>query len=131
MRILGLLREGRSPSDQRAVLNPAQCRELLDRHPDWRIWVQPSSVRAIPDAAYAEAGCELVEDLRTAELILSVKEVPVANLVSGGTHFFFSHTYKGQPYNRGLLRACLEAGVRLVDWELLRRDGKRLIGFGE
>ncbi|MFZ9597893.1 MAG: alanine dehydrogenase, partial [Schleiferiaceae bacterium] len=123
MRILGLLREGKSPSDQRAVLNPAQCRELLDRHPDWRIWVQPSRVRAIPDAAYAEAGCELVEDLRTAELILSVKEVPVANLVPGGTHFFFSHTYKGQPYNRGLLRACLEAGVRLVDWELLRRDG--------
>lgn len=131
MRILGLLREGKTPSDQRAVLNPAQCRELMDRHPDWRIWVQPSSVRAIPDAAYVAAGCDLVEDLSPAELILSVKEVPYANLVAGAAHFFFSHTYKGQPYNRGLLRACLEAGVRLIDWELLRRDGQRLIGFGE
>ena len=58
MRILGLLREGKTPSDQRAVLNPAQCRELMNHHPDWRIWVQPSSVRAIPDADYAEAGCQ-------------------------------------------------------------------------
>jgi peptidyl-dipeptidase Dcp len=131
MRILGLLREGKKPSDQRAVLNPAQCRELLDRHPDWRIWVQPSSVRAIPDADYAAAGCVLTEDLSAAELILSVKEVPPAQLVAGGTHFFFSHTYKGQPYNRGLLRACLDAPVRLIDWELLRRDEQRLIGFGE
>ncbi|MFZ9733027.1 MAG: alanine dehydrogenase, partial [Schleiferiaceae bacterium] len=99
MRILGLLREGKTPADQRAVLNPAQCRELLDRHPDWQIWVQPSSVRAIPDADYVAAGCFLAEDLERAELILSVKEVPPGDLVPGATHFFFSHTYKGQPYN--------------------------------
>ncbi|MGA1381080.1 MAG: NAD(P)-dependent oxidoreductase, partial [Schleiferiaceae bacterium] len=131
MRILGLLREGKTPADQRAVLNPAQCRELLDRHPDWQIWVQPSSVRAIPDADYVAAGCFMAEDLERAELILSVKEVPPGDLVPGATHFFFSHTYKCQPYNRGLLRACLEAEVRLIDWELLKRNGQRIIGFGE
>ena len=119
MRILGILREEKIPADQRAVLNPAQCRELLDRHPDWQIWVQPSSVRAIQDAEYVAAGCFVAEDLGPAELIISVKEVPVDELVPGATHFFFSHTYKGQPYNRGLLRACLDRDVRLIDWEPL------------
>ena len=131
MRILGILREGKIPADQRAVLNPAQCRELLDRNPDWQIWVQPSSVRAIQDAEFVAAGCFVAEDLGPAELIISVKEVPVDELVPGATHFFFSHTYKGQPYNRGLLSACLDRDVRLIDWELLRQNGKRIIGFGE
>lgn len=131
MRILGLLREGKIPSDQRAVLNPAQCQELLKNYPDWEIWLQPSSRRAIADADYADAGCRIAEDLSACELIISVKEVPVEQLVPGATHLFFSHTYKRQEYNRGLLQACLDKKVRLIDWELLRRKGKRLIGFGE
>ena len=131
MRILGLLREGKIPSDQRAVLNPAQCQELLKSHPEWEIWLQPSSSRAIADADYADAGCRITEDLSACELIVSVKEVPEEHLVPGATHLFFSHTYKLQEYNRGLLLACLDKKVRLIDWELLRRKGKRLIGFGE
>jgi len=63
MRILGLLREGKIPSDQRAVLNPAQCQELLKSHPEWEIWLQPSSSRAIADADYATQDAGLPKTL--------------------------------------------------------------------
>jgi hypothetical protein len=75
-------------------------------------------------------GCTLSSDLSTCDVLLGVKEVPIAELHEGATHFFFSHTYKEQPYNRALLQACLQKNVRLIDWELLKQNGQRVIGFG-
>ena len=50
--------------------------------------------------------------------------------LQGKTYFFFSHTFKEQPYNRSLLKACLDKQITLIDWELLKKDKNRLIGFG-
>lgn len=116
--------------DRRAVLSPAQCAQLLSEYPDLRILVEPSDIRIFPDEAYSQAGCTLTHDLRSAEWLLGVKEVPIDHLADGQTMFFFSHTYKRQPYNRGLLKACVERHVRLIDWELIVSGGKRVIGFG-
>ncbi|MFM1884073.1 MAG: hypothetical protein RL168_257 [Bacteroidota bacterium] len=126
--IFGLIREGKIPPDRRAVLNPAQCAELIAL--GHSVYVEPSPIRCYADADYAAVGCTLTSNLESCDVLLGVKEVPVDQLHPGATHFFFSHTYKEQPYNRGLLKACLQKNVRLIDWELLKKDGQRLIGFG-
>ena len=128
---IGLIREGKTPPDRRAVLSPSQCAELLTAHPGLEIWVEPSPIRCYPDGDYHEAGCSIESDLSGCDVILGVKEVPVGQLQDRATHFFFSHTYKEQPYNRALLKACLQKNVRLIDWELIKLRGQRLIGFGQ
>lgn len=128
---IGLIREGKTPPDRRAVLSPAQCAELIASQPGLEICVEPSPIRCYPDSDYQQAGCYLESDLSSCDVILGVKEVPIAQLQKNATHFFFSHTYKEQPYNRSLLKACLQKQVRLIDWELIKLHGQRLIGFGQ
>jgi alanine dehydrogenase len=128
---LGILREGKVPPDERVPLAPAQIQELRRRYPQLDVVVQPSPVRRIADAEYAAAGIPLQEDLSDRDILLGVKEVPIAELIPEKTYLFFSHTYKFQPYNAPLLAAILRNRIRLIDYELLRRpSGKRIIGFG-
>jgi hypothetical protein len=57
--------------------------------------------------------------------------VPLADLIPEKTYLFFSHTFKKQPYNRGLLREILDKKIRLIDYEILKdANNQRLIGFG-
>jgi alanine dehydrogenase len=128
---IGIIREGKVPPDQRVPLTPEQCAEVLVRFPYIELAVQPSDVRRITDAEYTEAGVQLQEDLGDCDVLFGVKEVPVDQLIPEKTYFFFSHTYKLQPYNAKLLRACIDKRVRLIDYELLKRPGgQRIIGFG-
>jgi len=128
---IGIIREGKNPPDKRVPLTPAQCKEVIKRFPETEIFVQPSAIRAIPDSAYAAEGIPLRDDLSHCDILMGVKEVPVEMLIPEKTYFFFSHTYKKQPYNRGLLQAILGKKISLIDYELLTaKSGKRLIGFG-
>jgi len=128
---IGIIREGKTPPDKRVPLTPAHCKTLLQKYPHLEMVVQPSSVRAISDQEYIDAGIPLSEDLSACDLIIGVKEVPVAMLIPGKSYMFFSHTFKKQPYNRPLLRAILEKKISLIDYEVLTADdGRRLIGFG-
>ena len=128
---IGIIREGKVPPDQRVPLTPEQCAEVLVRFPYIELAVQPSDVRRITDAEYTEAGVQLQEDLSDCDVLFGVKEVPIDQLIPEKTYFFFSHTYKLQPYNAKLLRACIDKKVRLIDYELLKRPGgQRIIGFG-
>lgn len=128
---IGIIREGKQPSDRRVPLTPAQCSEVVQRHPGVRLVVQRSGVRAYTDAEYAAAGVELVDDVSACDLIMGIKEVPVDMLAPGKAHLFFSHTIKEQPHNRKLLKAVLEKKVRLIDHELLTDPhGERVLAFG-
>jgi len=128
---IGIIREGKNPPDQRVPLTPEQCAEVVARFPYVELVVQPSAVRRITDEEYRAAGVELAEDLTDCDVLFGVKEVPIDQLIPGKTYFFFSHTYKLQPYNAKLLRACLDKKIRLIDYELLKRPGgRRIIGFG-
>lgn len=128
---LGLIREGKTPPDKRVPLTPAQCKKLSETYPELEIFVQPSAIRAIPDMAYEEAGIELREDLSECDILMGVKEVPLEMLIPEKTYFFFSHTFKKQPYNRPLLQTILAKKIRLIDYEVLTNArGSRLIGFG-
>lgn len=130
MLVIGLIREGKIPADNRVALTPAQCRWLL-KNTDFKIVVQPSEKRCYLNQEYKRAGVILRENLSEANLLLGIKEIPVNMLLPGKTYMFFSHTRKMQPYNQKLMHAMIEKKITLIDYECLEHaDGQRIIGFG-
>jgi saccharopine dehydrogenase (NAD+, L-lysine-forming) len=128
---LGVIREGKVPPDFRVPLTPKQCKAIEVLYPHVEVLVQRSPIRTYPDAAYEEQGLTLVDSLSDCDYIFGVKEVQIADLIPNKTFFFFSHTYKKQPYNRELLKSILDKKIALVDYEVLKdKHNKRIIGFG-
>ncbi len=128
---IGILREGKNPPDPRVPLTPSQCAQVAAQIPGASVLVQTSPHRCYTDAEYQSAGIPVVEDLSDCDVLLGVKEVPVADLMEGKTYLFFSHTKKAQPYNQPLMRALIEKSIRMVDYECLTNaHGDRLLGFG-
>ena len=128
---IGIIREGKTPPDKRVPLSPKQCKELVEQYPDVELVVQPSPIRCFEDGMYADAGFSLQEDLSDCDVLMGVKEVNIDDLIPNKTYFFFSHTFKKQPYNRMLLQAILDKKIRLIDYEVITNaKGTRLIGFG-
>jgi saccharopine dehydrogenase (NAD+, L-lysine forming) len=131
MLVIGLIREGKVPADNRVALTPAQCKWLRQHINGIQIIVQPSDTRCFPDREYQSAGAELKEDLGGCNLLLGIKEVPVNMLIDGKQYMFFSHTRKKQAYNQKLMHAMVEKRITLIDYECLEHeDGQRIIGFG-
>lgn len=128
---IGILKEGKVPVDRRVPITPEQAVEIQKRYPNVEIYVQRSNIRCFPDDEYGQRGLRLVESLENCDILFGVKEVPVADLISGKTYFFFSHTIKKQEYNRKLLQEILRKNIRLIDYETLTDgDGQRIIAFG-
>ncbi|MEJ6615462.1 MAG: NAD(P)-dependent oxidoreductase [Crocinitomicaceae bacterium] len=128
---LGILREGKVPPDKRVPLTPLQCKKVEAIYPQVKVIVQPSPVRSYKDQEYLDAGISMSEDLSACDIIMGVKEVNVEDLLPNKKFMFFSHTFKKQPYNRGLLKTILEKKIQLIDYEILKNtSNKRVIGFG-
>ena len=131
MPVIGLIKEGKVPSDNRVALSPKQCRYLLDQFPSWDIIVESSPNRCFTDKEYQKEGIKVVEDISTADILLGIKEVPISQLIPNKKYLFFSHTKKAQTYNQTLFQAMMDKNITLIDYECLEHeDGQRLIGFG-
>lgn len=131
MKKIGIIHEEKVPIDRRVVLDPKQVLRLVERYPASQVVVQSSKIRCFRDEEYSKEGIVISDDLKDAEILLGVKEVPIKALIPHKTYFFFSHTIKKQPYNRHLLKEILAKGIRLVDYECLTdQEGRRLIAFG-
>jgi alanine dehydrogenase len=129
---IGVLREGKTPPDERVPLSPIQCKEIIDKYPNVDLVVQKSEVRRITEQEYIEQGIELVDNVDDCDVLLGVKEVPKKDLIPNKTYFYFSHTIKKQSYNRDLLIEMLNKNITMVDYETLTNaKGNRLIGFGK
>jgi len=127
---IGLIKEGKTPPDNRVALTPVQCK-WVQENKDISIVVQHSATRCFPDAEYEKAGIEVKEDVTECDILFGIKEVPVEMLIPEKTYFFFSHTRKLQSYNQKLLHAIISRKITLIDYECLEHeDGTRLIGFG-
>ncbi len=126
---IGLLREGKVPIDKRVALTP-QHASVLQQTYSCKVVAQPSPIRAIGDEEYVASGIALQDDLSDCDVLFGVKEVPIDQLIPNKTYFFFSHTFKRQPYNAKLLKACVERNIRLIDYELLTKNGTRVVSFG-
>ncbi|WP_232826065.1 NAD(P)-dependent oxidoreductase [Chitinophaga alhagiae] len=128
---IGLIREEKIPEDNRVAFTPLQCQWIMTHYPHVSITVQPSPHRCFKDDEYAAAGIRLAEDLSHCNILLGIKEVPVAKLLPGKTYLFFSHTKKQQPQNQAMLHSILEKNITLIDYEcLVHEDGQRILGFG-
>lgn len=128
---IGVIREGKNPPDKRVPFTAEHCVEIMKSFPGTEVVVQPSDIRAIKDEEYLKASVKLQEDLSDCDVLFGVKEVPKDMLIPHKTYFFFSHTYKEQPYNASLLKAILDKKIRLVDYEMLTNPkGGRLVAFG-
>ncbi len=128
---IGLIKEGKTPADNRVALTPAQCKWIHKNSADVAIVAQSSSVRCFSDREYEAAGVSVKEDVSDCDILLGIKEVPIDHLVAGKTYLFFSHTKKKQPQNQKMLQAILQKEITLIDYECLEHeDGQRIIGFG-
>lgn len=128
---LGVIREGKVPPDFRVPLTPEQCKLVEAKFPNVEVIVQKSPIRTFSDSSYEEQGIRVQENMEECDILMGVKEVKIPDLIPNKQYFFFSHTIKKQPYNRGLLQAILEKKIVLTDYEVIKnKHGKRLIGFG-
>jgi alanine dehydrogenase len=131
MLYFGIVREGKTPQDNRSPFSPKQCREIENQYTDVKFIIQPSPIRCFQDVEYREAGLTVQEDLSSCSVIFGVKEALIDTLLPGKTYFFFSHTKKAQPHNKNLMKALIARQIRLIDYECLTHDdGHRIVGFG-
>ena len=128
---IGIVREGKTPQDNRTPFSPKQCKEIQTQNPNVQFIIQPSPIRCFQDIEYREQGLTLQEDLTACDIIFGVKEALIDTLIPNKTYLFFSHTKKAQPYNKKLMQALIEKNIRLIDYECLTHDnGHRVVGFG-
>ena len=128
---IGLIKEGKTPADNRVALTPAQCKWIHKNSDEVQIIAQHSDVRCFTDKEYVNAGVKVEEDISDCDIIMGIKEVPVEQLIPGKIYLFFSHTKKKQKHNRKLLQAIIEKKITLIDYECLEHeDSQRIIGFG-
>lgn len=131
MLVIGLIREGKVPTDNRVALTPAQCKWLHRNFSDIKVVAQTSDVRCFKDLEYQQAGVEVTDDLSKCQVLLGIKEVPIDLLIPDKTYLIFSHTRKRQPHNANMLKAMISKEISLIDYEcLVHDDGQRIIGFG-
>ena len=127
----GIIRERKNPPDRRVVLSPTACQKVLSTFGKAEIIVEPSPIRTYTDAEYTAAGVQVAAKMKDCDVLLGVKEVPIASLIPNKKYFFFSHTIKKQPYNRELLQAILEKNIELYDHEVITdQKEQRLVAFG-
>ena len=128
---LGIIREGKTPPDNRVPLTPQQC-SFIERLYPAKILVQPSPIRCFTDTEFQDEDIELSTNLSDCDYLLGIKEVPIEQLIPNKTYFFFSHTIKKQEHNRPLLQALLKKRITLIDYEVLTDEyNQRLIAFGK
>ncbi len=126
-----IIKERKNPPDRRVVFSPEKLAEARKQFPQAEFIVESSDIRIFPDSAYEAQGFKVTDDVSDCDVMLGVKEVPVANLMPNKKYFFFSHTIKKQPYNRKLLQTMLAQNIDMYDHEtIVRQTGSRLIGFG-
>jgi len=129
-KIIGIRREDKNEWEKRVPLIPEHIKILKEKFGITTL-IQPSSIRIYTDAEYKKAGARVIEDISEADFIIGVKEMPIEFIDEKKTYMFFSHTIKGQVYNRNLLKSLVEKEINLIDYErILDENNKRLVFFG-
>jgi saccharopine dehydrogenase (NAD+, L-lysine forming) len=128
---IGIIREGKIPTDSRVAFNPAQCKWLMNHFPNLKVFVQPSAQRCFSNDEYEDHGIELKENLHDCDILFGIKEVPYEQLIPNKIYLFFSHTRKKQSYNQRLFQEIIDRKITLIDYECFQYENKqRMLGFG-
>lgn len=128
---IGLLKETKTPVDNRVALTPNQVAQLNKEYPDSEIVVQASEIRAFSDDEYRQAGVKVVDDISDCDVLFGIKEAKISTLLPNKHYVFFGHIAKMQEYNRPLLQTFLSKNITFTDYEYLVDDHNiRLCAFG-
>lgn len=128
---VGLIKETKTPVDNRVALSPKEAAELKQRFPGSEIVVQSSDIRAYSDDEYREYGIPVVEDVSDCDVLFGIKEAKIETLIPNKHYVFFGHIAKMQEYNRPLLQAFIEKKITFSDYEYMVDDkGVRVCAFG-
>ena len=126
--VVGLLREAKE-REYRAPLVPSHVSWLTKRGVS--VEVESSSQRIFSDQEYRKNGARVLDRIQDATLLLGIKAPRVAELHGDKIYMIFSHSSKGQPNSKPLIKACLKKKITLVDYEkIVDFFGKRLVSFG-
>jgi len=128
--VIGIRHEDKYTMERRVPLIPDHVSQMV-KQDGIHVLVQNSPKRIFRDGEFDAAGASIVDDLKNANVIFGVKEIPPEVFEEGKAYVFFSHVIKGQPYNMPMLRKMMEKKCSLIDYEKVTDDtGKRLIFFG-
>ena len=128
---IGLIKETKTPVDNRVALSPKQVAELNRKYPESEIVVQTSDIRAFSDDEYRAEGVRVVESVEDCDILFGIKEARIDSLIPNKQYFFFGHIAKKQEYNRPLLQAFMQKGITFCDYEYLVDDNnQRVCAFG-
>jgi saccharopine dehydrogenase (NAD+, L-lysine-forming) len=121
-------------NEARVGLTPSGASALLAD--GYKITVERSENRIIPDADYENAGCHMAacHSWPTAPVdavIFGLKELPDDQTPLTHRHIMFGHAFKGQPAGLRLLHRFKSGGGTLLDLEYLTdASGRRVAAFG-
>ena len=128
---IALIKETKTPVDNRVALSPKQVAELNKRFPEHEIVVQASDIRAFSDDEYQVEGVQVVSQVDDCDILFGIKEAKIDSLIPDKRYFFFGHVAKMQEYNRPLLQAFIQKRITFCDYEYLVDDNNvRVCAFG-
>lgn len=128
---IALIKETKTPIDNRVALSPAQVAELNKLFPQHEIVVQSSDIRAFSDDEYRAEGVRVVDNIVDCDILFGIKEAKIESLIPEKQYFFFGHIAKMQEYNRPLLQAFIQKKITFCDYEYLVDDNNfRVCAFG-
>ena len=123
--VVGIRKETKNVWERRCPLTPRHVRSIVEH--GGTVVVESSMTRCFTDQEFIGAGAKVVNDLyapeHKVEVVLGVKQIPVKKLPVDRiprTFLFFSHTFKNQEWNRGRFAAYADAGMNLIDYELIK-----------
>lgn len=127
--VVGILPESKNVWERRAPLRPADVAWLIKKNIS--VEVAASPLRIYKDSRYERSGAKIVSKFKKANLLVGIKEPQIETLIPNSVYMVFSHTTKGQVYNRRLLEAFVKRKITLIDYEHITGSlGQRLVYFG-
>ncbi|MFX1513579.1 MAG: hypothetical protein ACFFCQ_13425 [Promethearchaeota archaeon] len=127
---IGIRLEDKNKWERRAPLVPEHVKELIAKN-NLQFIVQSSEIRAFSDKEYNDIGSSVESDLKDADIIFAIKEIPIKHIDSDKVYIFFSHVIKGQEHNMPMLKHLIDSKATLIDYEKVTNEkGIRLIFFG-
>ncbi len=127
--VVGILPESKNMWERRAPLRPKDVAWLVKK--GIQVEVANSNLRIFKDSQYQRAGAKVVSKFKKAQLLVGIKEPLLDTLIPNAVYMVFSHTTKGQEYNRKLLTEFVRKKITLIDYEHLTGSlGERLAYFG-
>jgi len=128
------LRSEHKPREARTPITPNTAKQLIEA--GFSMNVEHSATRAFNDSAYADAGCNMIEEFSwqqapTDAIIIGLKELSEDLGPFTHRHVHFAHVFKNQEGWSGFLNQFNEGGGELYDLEfLVDENGRRIAAFG-